>query len=276
MKKDVLLSVVDKKGREHSTELTDYNSILNEGHESIECQQIGGNCEVLSHTDYYRDALLPLTMMPSDSDHMSADLPDNAIFLENKPEQEIMDVVAEPAHADQDSEHKPGVLPESTKEPEQEIMDVVAESACADQDSEGEHGVVPDSTKEPEPEPAHADQDSEGEHGVVPDSTKEPEPEPAHADQDSECDNIENEAKQGHSSMSDDNKSDSDATIIYEVPTLPKHKRKRKSKVKRQVLQVKTDSVKKKLQKPSPKHCFLCRICHHKFDKDNSWYKHEK
>ena len=216
-----------------------------------------------------------------------------------EPEQEIMDVIAEPAHADQDCEHKPGILPESTKEPEQEIMDVVAEPACADQDSEGEHGVLPDSTKEPEPEPAHADQDSEDEHGVLPDSTKEPEPEPAHADQDSEgehgvlpdstkelelepacadqdseSDNIENEAKQGHSSMCDDN-SDSDATIIYEVPTLPKHKRKRKSKAKRQVLQVKTDTVKKKLQKPTPKHHFVCRICHHKFDKDNSWYKHE-
>ena len=77
-----MLSVVDKKGREHSIELTDYNSFLNEGHEFIECQQIGGDCEVLSHTDYYRDGLSPLTMIPSDSDHMSADVPDDATFLE--------------------------------------------------------------------------------------------------------------------------------------------------------------------------------------------------
>ena len=106
--------------------------------------------------------------MPSDSDHMSADLPDDAIFSENKTEQEIMDVVVEPAHADQECECKPGVLPESIKEPEQEIMDVVVEPAHVDQECEYKPGVLPDSTKEPEPQPAHADQDSEGVFCLIP------------------------------------------------------------------------------------------------------------
>ena len=239
LKNDVLLSVVDKKGREHPIEVTDYNSFLNEGPESIECQNVCGDFEVISDMDYYRDGLLPLTIMPCDSDHMSADLPDDAIFLENEPEQDIMDVVAEPRHADQDSE--------------------------------SELSVVPDSSKEPESEARHADK-TEGEPSVVPDSSKESQREEAHAEQDSECDHIENKAKQGHPLMCDDNNNDSDATIIYEVPKLPKCNRKRKSKAKRQVLQVKTDTVKKK----SPKHHFVCRICHHKFAKNNSWYKHEK
>ena len=122
-----------------------------------------------------------------------------------------------------------------------------------------------DSSKEPEP--GHANHHSESDH-VLNDSTKEPENAPAEPTSHLH----DNEAKQGKPSMCDDNNNDSKATIIYEVPKLSKCKIKRKSKVNRQLLQVKIVPLKKKL----PKHHFVCSIYHHKFAKDNSWYKHEK
>ena len=175
LKNYVSLSVIDCKGKEHPLEIINYDSFLNKGPEAMECLNPGGDFDVISNMDYYRDRLSPLTIKASDCDYMSGDLADDAVISDKEPEHEIMDVVCdikkepEHGHADHDSEIglSAHILNDSSKEPEPD----------ANHDSEPELSahVLNDSSKETEPD-AYYDSEPELSAHVLNDSSKETEP----------------------------------------------------------------------------------------------------